>query len=143
MNNKKTTDELTNEIINTSDIKRYIDGNDKDFIDKGFHTYLMDIIVEKDLDNREIIEKGNLNRVYFYHLLSGKRRPSRNKVIQLAFGLGLDLDETQNLLKISRMNMLYSKLKRDAVIIYAISNGTGITDAEILLEEEGEDLICT
>jgi predicted transcriptional regulator len=139
---KKSTEELTNEIVKTSDIKGYIDGNDKDFMSKEFHALLMDIIVEKDLSNKDIIEKSNLNRVYFYHLLSGKRKPSRNKVIQLAFGLELNLDETQNLLKLSRMNVLYSKLKRDAVIIYAISNKISIVDTEMLLEEEGEELIC-
>ncbi|MBS7526925.1 XRE family transcriptional regulator [Fusibacter paucivorans] len=143
MKKAKSTGELTNAIIQTTDIKGYISDNDKEFIHKPFHTILMDIIVEKDLDNKDVIEKSSLNRVYFYHLLSGKRKPSRNKVIQLAFGLGLDLDETQQLLKISRMKELYSKLKRDAIIIYAISNKMSLVEAEILLEEEDAEIICT
>lgn len=139
---KKSTNELTNEILNTSDIKSYIKNNEKDFIVKEFHSFLMDIIVEKDLDNKDIIVKSNINRVYFYQLLSGKRKPSRNKIIQLAFGLDLNIEEVQKLLKLSKMKELYSKLKRDAIIIYSLSNHMDIFDTEILLEEEGEDLIC-
>lgn len=142
MNKKKSTEELTNEIIKASDIKTYIDDNDSNFINKAFHAFLMDIIVEKNFDNKNIIEKSNLNRVYFYHLLSGKRKPSRNKIIQLAFGLELTLEETQRLLKVSRMKELYSKIKRDAIIIYALSNAMSLVDTEILLEEEEEELIC-
>lgn len=140
---KKSTEELTNEILNASDIKSYIETNEKDFITKEFHALLMDIIVEKNLDNKVIVEKSNINRVYFYHLLSGKRKPSRNKIIQLAYGLELNIQEVQKLLKMSKMEELYSKLKRDAIIIYSISNHMSILDTEILLEEEGEDLICS
>lgn len=136
--NKKSTDELTNEIIKTKDIKTYLEKNENELIDKDFHNYLMDVIVEKDLDNKDIIEKSNLNRVYFYHLLSGKRKPSRDKIIQLVFGLRLDLKETQRLLKISKMKELYSKVRRDAIIIYGINNKMNIVDLEILLDEEGE-----
>ena len=139
---KKSTNELTHEILNTSDIRRYIKENEKDFIVKEFHSLLMDIIVEKDLDKKEIIAKSNINRVYFYHLLSGTRKPSRNKMIQLAFGLDLNVEEVQKLLKYSKMKELYSKFKRDAIIIYALSHHMSIFDTEILLEEENEDLIC-
>jgi hypothetical protein len=75
-------------------------------------------------------------------LLSGVRKPSRNKVIQLAFGLHVSLDELQMLLKVAGMNVLYSKMKRDAIIIYAISNHMSIIETDILLENEGEAIIC-
>ncbi len=140
---KKNTEELTNDIIKTSNIKEYITDNNQDFIDQKFHTLLREIIIEKNLNNKDVIEKSNLNRVYFYHLLSGKRKPSRNKILQLAFGLDLDIKETQHLLKISGINMLYSKRKRDAVIIYALNNHISLMEAELLLEEEGEALICS
>lgn len=101
----------------------------------------MEIIIAKGLDNKEIIEKSNINRVYFYHLLSGKRKPSRDKIIQLAFGLSLDFVETQRLLKLSKMNELYSRVKRDAIFIYGLNNNMSIVELELLLDEEGVDLL--
>ncbi|GMQ61427.1 hypothetical protein [Vallitalea maricola] len=138
----KNTNELANEIIRGKDIKKYINENQKYLIQKDFHLILMDIIVEKDYDYKDIIKRGNLNRVYFYQLLSGKRNPSRNKVIQLVFGLKLNVEETQNLLKECGMKELYSKIKRDAIIMFAISKKMNIIDTELLLEEEDEELIC-
>lgn len=138
----KDTNELTNEIMNTSDIKKYISKYEDSFIEKQFFEYMIDIINKKELDYKDIIEKSNMNRSYFYHLLSGIRKPSRNKVIQLAFGLHVSLDELQMLLKVAGMNVLYSKMKRDAIIIYAISNHMSIIETDILLENEGEAIIC-
>ena len=41
-------------------------------------------------------------RNYAYQLFNGTRKPSRDKVIQLAFGFGLSVDDTQELLKVAR-----------------------------------------
>jgi len=138
----KSTDQLTNEIISSKNIKKYVEENKKEFIKKDFHILLMDLIISKKLEYKDIIKNGNFNRVYFYHLLSGKRTPSRNKIIQLAFGMNLNFEETQNLLKSSKVKELYSKIKRDAIIMYALSKNMTIVETDLLLDEEGEEAIC-
>lgn len=142
MTKKKTTEQLTNDIIASNDIKDFLKNNKSELIHKEFHHFLMDIIVEKDLENRAIIEKSQINRVYFYHLLSGKRKPSRDKIIQLSFGLSLSVEETQLLLKVSNMKELYSKQKRDAIILFAITHKMSLIETEILLDDENEQLLC-
>ncbi|MBF4691640.1 hypothetical protein [Fusibacter ferrireducens] len=142
MSKKKTTEQLINDIVNSNDIKDFLDKNKADLIRKEFHHFLMDIIVEKDLENRDIIEKSQMNRVYFYHLLSGKRKPSRDKIIQLSFGLGLSVEEMQQLLKVSNMKELYSKHKRDAIILFAITHRMSLIETNILLDDENEQLLC-
>jgi len=142
MKNLKSTDQLKNEIINSEDIHESINENKDEFIDENFNKLLMNLIISKNLKHKDIIKNGNLNRTYFYHLISGKRNPSRNKIIQIAFGMKLDLNETQILLKSSKMKELYSKIKRDAIIIYAISKKMTIVESDVLLDEEGEEPIC-
>ena len=47
----------------------------------------------------------------------------------------MDYDETQDLLKIARKSPLYPKVKRDAVIIFALTRGLGIMDIQATLDE--------
>ena len=72
-------------------------------------------------------------RTYGHQLFSGKRKPSRDKVIQFAFGFGLDVEETQQLLKIAQKPSLYPKLKRDAAIIYCLSRNIEIAEVQNVL----------
>ena len=59
-------------------------------------------------------------------MFNGTRRPSRDKVIQLAFGFGLGVDETQRLLRAADKSLLYPRLKRDAVILYGLQKSLPI-----------------
>ena len=45
-----------------------------------------------------------------------------DKLIALCFGMMLDIDETDDLLKYAGYNPLYARNKRDSIIIFAISN---------------------
>jgi hypothetical protein len=62
-------------------------------------------------------------------------------VIQLAFGLDLDLDGAQKLLKIAQKSPLYPKIKRDAAIIYCLQHGKDILDTQAVLHELGLTLL--
>ena len=58
-------------------------------------------------------------------------------MLQLAIGLGLDVDETQALLRAAGKSLLYPRLKRDAVILYGLQKGLPIlTVQEILTKYE-------
>ena len=63
----------------------------------------------------------------------------QDKLIRFAIGAGLDLDETQTLLKHAKYAPLYARNKRDGVIIYAINNKKSSVDCDILLSETGEE----
>ena len=65
----------------------------------------------------EVIRRAGLDRTYGHQLFNGTRKPSRDKLMQLAFGLGLTVEETQSLLKEARKSLLYSKILRDAAIM--------------------------
>lgn len=54
--------------------------------------------------------------------------------MSLAFGFGLNYEETDRLLKIAGVGALYPKNKRDAIIIYALENGMSIYDTDDILK---------
>ena len=78
---------------------------------------------------------------HFQPLEAGIRTPSRDKLVAISFGIGLSLDEVNELMKISCNRPLYSRDKRDAVIIYGISNGLDISKVNDILYEKGIDII--
>ena len=87
---------------------------------------------------REISE---LNEIYGYQIFSGKRIPSRDKLISISFGLELSLEETQTLLKYAGFAPLYPKQKRDSLLIWGKNHQFSIYQINELLYTENEDTL--
>ena len=80
-----------------------------------------------------MIQQAQIDRTYGYQLFNGTRRPSRDKVLQLALGMGLSLEETQHLLQAAGRSPLYPRLKRDAVLIFCLKNGYDLMETQEML----------
>lgn len=75
------------------------------------------------MNKSEVIRKANLDKNYAYQIFSGTRtNPSRNKILMLAFGMGLTVPETRKLLKVCNLTDLYPRSPRDSVIIFCLNN---------------------
>ena len=83
----------------------------------------------------DVIRAAGLERSFGYHLFRGTRNPSRDTVLQLAFGLCLSAGEAQELLKIARMSPLHPKVPRDAVLAHCLERRAGFLGAQEELEE--------
>lgn len=138
---EKSTEDLLNEIKQTDEIQKFIERNDDEFLSKPLHEVIAEIIKDKKLKKSDVVARSGLNRIYAYQILSGKRVPSRDKLIAFGFGLQLDLDETNKLLKRSGLSELYAKNKRDSIIIFAINSGKSIFSANELLFENGLEIL--
>ena len=76
---------------------------------------------------------------YLYKLGEGKRKsPTRNKALQICFGLGLNIDESNELLKLAGVGTLYSKVARDSIIMFCLEKKHSILKCEELLEKYKE-----
>lgn len=91
--------------------------------------------------HEEIIMRAGLDRVYGHQIFSGLRLPSRDKVIQLAFGFGMDDEEAQSLLKIARKSALYPRIERDAALLFCLHKRMRFSDAQDMLSELGLPLM--
>ena len=120
-------DKSTNELIEILKSKKTYEG----FLDQeigelyfsSLSEYLEMLINEKGFKKSEIINRSNLDKNYAYQIFNGnKTNPSRNKVLMLAFGMGLSLNETRKLLKIASLSDLYVRSPRDSLIMYCLHN---------------------
>lgn len=118
---RKKTDELLQEIQNEKSFERFMSRNEENFETKKFTEYLNDLCRKKELIPEQVIKAAQIDRTYGHQLFNGTRRPSRDKVIQLAIAFELSVDDTQELLRVAGRNELYPRIRRDAAIIFGLS----------------------
>lgn len=135
----KDTIEIVNKITNC-------DRNDPAFLDDAdmycpqIHYYLADLLRAHEMSNKEYIKALNLERSYGYQLLNGRRKPSREHLIQTAILLHLELEETQRLLKIGHREVLYPRVKKDAIVVFAIDKKLDLSEYQELMDAYEEEL---
>lgn len=130
---EKRTSTLFLELEKNGTFAKFAEKNEENFIHSNFSEYISLLSREKDMAPIQVIKNAQIDRVYGHQLFSGVRKPSRDKVLQLAFGFGLSLEETQKLLRIADKSSLYPKIKRDAAIIYGLNNRMQLSEMQELL----------
>ena len=123
---EKTTDELLNEIKSSKEIESFLSKNETEFAEANLSEYIELLISEKGLQKSKVVARSGLNRIYAYQIFSGKRFPSRDKLIAIGFGLQLSLEEMDELLKYAGFSTLYARNKRDSIIIFAMNSKKSI-----------------
>ncbi len=120
---KKSTGDLLKSLKSARTYEEFLN---REISELNFGTlaeYLELLIASKSLKKSDIIVRGNLDKNYAYQLFNGtKTNPSRDKVLMLAFGMGLDYAETSVLLKNAKQPDLYVRDPRDSVIIFCLEN---------------------
>jgi hypothetical protein len=112
------TEELLFELLTTGDPGEFIDSHCSraQSLPKLLAQYLKD----KDLKRIDVIHDAMLNETFGYQIFTGTRHPSRNKLLQLAFAMKLNLREANHLLQAGGASALYCKSRRDAIIIFCM-----------------------
>lgn len=85
-----------------------------------------------------VIADSDFEPVYFYEIIRGAKKPSRDKVIRLLLGMHLCLDDCQTALKHLGLAILYPRSRRDSIIIYAIGKKLAVRSTNELLIQQGE-----
>ncbi len=106
-----------------------------------FCEYLSSLCKQRGEVPERIIKKANIERAFGHAIFRGDRNPSRNTVLQLAFGLDADVELAQSLLKHAGHSALYPRVPRDAVIGYCLHRRIPFVDAQHILSELGLPLI--
>lgn len=138
---KKPTDELMDALNHSSSVEEYINSAQDYLIDSSVSEYLNQLLEAKSLKKSTVIKNSELNEIYGYQIFSGKRIPSRDKLISIAFGMELSLEETQALLKFAGFAPLYPKQKRDSLLIWGRTHRFSIYQINELLYTENEDTL--
>lgn len=128
-----TTDELNHEIKAATDIEDFLTKNKDEMITCGLSGHLNKLLSQKGINRADVVRGSLLDRGYVYQIFSGEKTPSRDKLIAIAFGLGLSDEEAQKMLKLSGNRELYARDGRDAVILFALQRKKNILEANDLL----------
>ena len=106
--------------------------------EKTVSEYLLEMQIRYDKEKSDVVSKAGLSGTYAYQIFDGRKAAGREKLIQLAFGFPLTLEETQRLLRCGGHSELYVKNKREAYIMFALEKGYDIQQLNELLFECGE-----
>lgn len=109
--------------------------------DLDFVSYLEACLEKKGLKKNEAIAKTNMQKNYAYQICNGTKKGSKDKIIQLALAMQLDLHDTNNLLSLSDNGLLYAKVKKDAILIYALQHHYNLFKTNELLVAHGFDAL--
>lgn len=131
--NRKHTSELLAELKEDGAFEQYVKRNEEEFEEQEFCEYLRKLCTSLGKVPEQVIKNSQIDRTYGHQLFSGRRKPSRDKVLLLSFGMELTFEETQELLRASGKNTLYPKIKRDAAIIYGKNKGLTVLEMQELL----------
>ena len=111
--------------------------------DEDTKPYFVDYTLT-DFIVKMINEKRNLEPNYINKLRIGQiKKPSRDKLLQFAFGLSFTEDETQLLLRLAGLCALYPRFKRDYIIMTCIRANKSIWECNDYLIENGVDGVVT
>lgn len=97
--------------------------------------FLYELMDEKKKAAKDVILASGIERSYYYHILSGQKKPGRNIVLRIGFSLKVNLEDMNHLLCLAGHNALYPRLRRDAAIIYSIENGFSMEETNHFLIE--------
>ena len=139
MDKEKSTEFLQSELKHASSLEKFIQENEKNFKAKSVPEYLNDMLIKYDAEKSDVVRRSGLSGTYAYQIFDGKKSAGREKLIQLAFGFPLNLEETQRLLRFGGHNELYVKKKREAFVMYALEKRFDLNQVNELLYQNGEE----
>ena len=124
-------------LFNATSFKDFLLSNKRNMLSQTLPEYLALQLKQKHLRRADVVRGSHLDRTYVYQIFSGKKIPSRDKLLAIAFGLHLSDEEMQKMLKLSGNLELYVRDKRDAAILFTIQHGKSIDEANDLLDQLG------
>ncbi len=138
---QKNTTKILEELSGFADFQAFYEENADYMIKDTLSDMLTRLLEEKGLKKAAVIKAAEMSEVYAYQIFSGLRVPERNKLLRLAIGMRLNIEETQALLKAAGYSPLYVKIPFDSVILYALCKGLSIVEINDLLFENHLEML--
>jgi len=138
---KKNTDGLQQELMDSTDLSQFLSRNQEQFVDKSVAELLNHLFEKKNISKATLAKQAGMSEIYLHQIFAGRRTPSRNRLLCLCYGLEANIEETQELLRLCGMAELYPKLKRDAIIYYGLLHKLDLFVINDKLFDENEDTL--
>ena len=128
--------------MDTPDLERFLRENEDSFRSGSVTETLNELLRTKSLSRAELAKRASTSEVYLYQLSSGRRFPSRNRMLCICLGASATLDETQRILRQCGFATLYPAIRRDAIIIHGLLHGQDLYQVNDILFTENEETLC-
>ena len=138
---ERSTDDLGQELMGAPNIDAYIHNNEAFFSEQNITESLAELYERKAVSKAALARKSGMSEVYLHQVFSGRRNPSRDRLLCLCICMGASLEEIQQALKHATYAPLYPKHKRDAIISYGILHGTALEKINEKLAQEQEQAL--
>ena len=139
---EKGTGDLEEELMSADSIDSYIHDNEDCFFERSITETLEELYERKAVSKALLARQSGMSEVYLHQVFSGRRNPSRDRLLCLCIGLEATLGETQQLLKLSGYAQLYPRSRRDAIIAYGILHHMELHTINDKLFAENERTLC-
>ena len=134
---EKNTSELVKELGLCPDFQTFYKENKDYIVSQKLTELLSRLLASKGLKKSQVIQKAELSEVYGYQIFSGIRVPERKKLLCLAVGMELNIEQAQQLLKCAGYAQLYVKRPFDSVVLYGLCKELSVVQINGLLYEYG------
>ena len=130
------TEEFLNTILGADSLDRFL--ADECFVERNLSAYLQQLLEEKGLKQAQVVKDAQVNSTFGYQIFKGTRNCSRDTVLKICFAMGLSVREANRALQAAEHSALYSKNRRDAIIIFCLDHGASLQRVEEELFRLGE-----
>ena len=105
---------------------------------RPFEEWMSATLAERGLKKNMVVRRSRLNQTFAYQIMAGMRHPSRDKLIQLCFGMRLGEDDACELLERGGCAALRPYDRRDVIIAFCLNRGLEVSTCDDLLWGLGE-----
>ena len=138
----KNTGALLQELMESNDLDRVLSDNTSTFREGSLPETLQELFDRRALTKASLAKESGISEVYLHQVFSGRRSPSRNRLLCLCFGLRVDMEEAQTLLQAGHYAPLYPREQRDAILIYGLSHGLTLAEVNDALFTANAETLC-
>ena len=137
----KNTNDLQEALMDAPDLNRFLDENRENFNSTSVADSLNQMILKQRISKSALARRSGMSEVYLHQVFSGRRTPSRTRLLCMCFGLQATVEEAQELLKQCGYAPLYPKNRRDAILLYGLSHQQTLFQINDTLFDEGEETL--
>ena len=138
---QKDTSEIVKQLQLSPDFQSFYQENRDYMVDKSLAQLLEQLLKQTGISKAKAIKNAEMSEIYGYHIFAGSRIPERGKVLALAIGMGLKLEQVQQLLKAAGYSPLYVKRPFDSVVLYGIMKNMSVAQINELLYDYGMETL--
>ena len=85
---KKNTDGLQQELMDSPDLEQFLSQNQEQFVNKSVSELLNHLFEKKYISKAALAKQSGMSEIYLHQIFAGRRNPSRNRLLCLCYGLG-------------------------------------------------------